>query len=221
MRKLDLEPCPFPFSSFREATGYYDCQSFSNIKGAHLKRLNANLISYMKQSWFIFSELFFLSLQTISQRAARAPPPPSTPPPLPAGIMPFNIQSKEWGSALWTLATDLQHLSPPRHPPTCLFSSSSSRYLPTAGAESSPKIAVILKKGGKYWELHLESVHIAVIRLILGKAGWHAFLSAAAVSVFVDAFFFFCGCLRDVKVEYSSQTLLLYKYCDWINRSQL
>ncbi|CAB1432535.1 unnamed protein product [Pleuronectes platessa] len=50
--------------------------------------------------------------------------------------MPFNIQSKEWGSALWTLATDLQHLSPPQHPPTCLFSSSSSRYLPTAAEDT-------------------------------------------------------------------------------------
>lgn len=40
---------PISIPSFCESTGYYDCQSFSNIK-AHLKRLNANLISYMKQS---------------------------------------------------------------------------------------------------------------------------------------------------------------------------
>lgn len=64
---------PISIPSFCESTGYYDCQSFSNIK-AHLKRLNANLISYMKQSWFTFPELFFLSLQTTTQRTPHTPP---------------------------------------------------------------------------------------------------------------------------------------------------
>lgn len=138
----DWAPCPFPFLSFCALAGYYDCQSFSNIK-AHLKRLNANLISYMKQSWFTFPELFFLSLQTTAQRTPCAP--------TVAGIMPFNTQSKEWGSALWTVATILQHLTSPASPHThinipgypCSFSS--SRYLPTAGAAASSKITLILK----------------------------------------------------------------------------
>ena len=149
-----------PLSASRP--GYYDCQSFFEHKGAHLKRLNANLISYMKQSWFIFPQLFFLSLQTTSQRT----PSPYPPTPL-AGITPFNIQSKEWGSALWTVATILQHLTPPTTtPPRYPFSFPSSRYLPTAGAAPGPEIAVILRE--KYWKLHLYSAHITVIRLFPG-----------------------------------------------------
>lgn len=91
---------------------WVDCLLWLSVifkhEGAHLKRLNANLISYMKQSWFIFPELFFPTLQTTE----RIPRFPSTHTPLLAGIMPFNIQSKELGSVLWTLATTP---NPPTH----------------------------------------------------------------------------------------------------------
>lgn len=80
VRKLDLAPCPFPFSSFLWVDRLLWLSVIFKHKGVHLKRLNANLISYMKQSWFIFPELFFLSLQTTSQRTPHTPlthyPPP-------------------------------------------------------------------------------------------------------------------------------------------------
>lgn len=97
-----LAYCPFSFPCFGELTNFYDCYSISNIK-AHVKRLNANLISYMKQSWFTFYESFFLGLQTTQ---CTPPSPPRAPI---AGIMPFNMQSKESGRALWTVATILRH----------------------------------------------------------------------------------------------------------------
>lgn len=74
VRKLDLAPCLFPFSFFLWVDRLLWLSVIFEHKGAHLKRLNANLISYMKQSWFIFPELFFLSLQTTSQRTPRTPP---------------------------------------------------------------------------------------------------------------------------------------------------
>lgn len=189
---------------------WVDCLLWLSVifkhEGAHLKRLNANLISYMKQSWFIFPELFFPTLQT-SQRTPRIP---STHTPLLAGIMPFNMQSKE--SVLWTLATA------PHPPPTCPFTF--SRYLPTAGAEPSPKITVILKKE-KYWEPNLDSAHITVIRLILGKLDDTPYYQRLLCLCLWMPISLFCGCLKDLNVVYLSQNLLLYKHCEWINRYSL
>ena len=90
-------------------------------KGPHLKRLNANLISYMKQSWFIFTKLFFPCLQTTSQH--RQPPCTHL---LQAGFTSFSIQSEERGSVLWTSAMVLLHLTAPTHtqthqPPTPIY----------------------------------------------------------------------------------------------------
>lgn len=105
-------------------------------KGAHLKRLNANLISYMKQSWFIFPALFFLSLQTPSQRTQRTPS-MDTPPQLESCLS--TSSQRNGKSSLWTVATLHQHLTPPPPPPAAFLQSISAHSRCRA-----PKIAAIL-----------------------------------------------------------------------------
>lgn len=172
-------------------------------KGAHLKKaqckshiLHETVLIYFPWA-FLPKSLNNLPTHSLHSLNPLKAPKPNPPHPHPAGILPFNMQSKEWGSALWTVATILQHLTTP---PTSSFSS--SRYLPTAGAATSPKIAVILK----HWELHLYSAHINAIHLILGKAGWHNLLSAAVVSVFVDTHFYFLCTSERSKIYYSIST---------------
>lgn len=167
----DLAGCPFPFSSFFDLLGLLWLSLMFQHKGAHLKGLNAKLISYMKQSWFIFPALFFLNLQTTIFL------------PHPSGITPFNMQSKHWGNVLWTVAMVLRHLSS-----TKPFSFASGPYLSTAGVEPSPKIAAILKRRQNTGNFIYTPLTEPVIHLIAGKAGWHTLLSAAAASVFVRAY---------------------------------
>lgn len=125
---------PISIPSFCESTGYYDCQSFSNIK-AHLKRLNANLISYMKQSWFTFLP------KSSNNHPTHSPHPPYS----------WNHAFQHPVKGMGKCSVDSCHDPPAPNPPSPPkhthnpFSFSSSWYLPTAGAAASPKITVILK----------------------------------------------------------------------------
>lgn len=167
-------------------------------EGAHLKRLNANLISYMKQSWFIFPELFFPTLQTTSQHT---PHTTSAHTPLLAGIVPFNIQSKEWGSVLWTVATAPK--AP--HPPPFLQSISAH-----SRCRAEPKDSSEIEK---YWELNLYSPHINIIRLIGAKLDDKPYYQQLLCLSLWMPIPFFCECLKDLNVVYSSQNLLRYTHC--------
>lgn len=181
-------------------------------KGAHLKRLNANLISYKKHSWFIFAKLFFLSRQTTSQPISHIP-----------SWLELHLSASSQRNR-----EVLCGWLPPYHPHTHICTPAPRLTYPlpcfpfppvnnsTAGVEPSPKIAEILTR-----EKVLETSFIlysgnCFFTFILGKAGRYTLLSVAVA-------FFVCGCLcfflcvKDLKLAYLSQNQVFFKYLHWLN----
>lgn len=194
MRKLDLAPCPFPSCASSDC---YDCQSFSNMKGLIWK-------GSMQISYLTWNSLDLFSLSFSSQLFKQPPNTLPTPPQhthLLAGIVPFNIQSKEWGSVLWTVATAPKA---PHLPPFLQSISAHSR------CRAEPKDSSDIEK---YWELNLYSPHINIIRLIGAKLDDKPYYQQLLCLSLWMPIPFFCECLKDLNVVYSSQNLLRYTHC--------
>lgn len=105
-------------------------------KGAHLKRPNANFISYMKQSWFIFTKLIFPCLQTAALHSF----PCRLAPRLAAAVVRNRRALCGWyhgPRAPKRPTTHSRTHASPLHPTHTPFY---SQYIPTVGVQPSPNI---------------------------------------------------------------------------------
>lgn len=177
-------------------------------KGAHLKGLNANLISYMKQSWFIFPELFFLSLQTTFPTHSPHPPQHT---PRPGWNHAFQHAVKGMGKCSVDGCHDPPAPNPPTHPPTHPF----FLFLQSISAHSrclaEPKDSSDIEREvlGTSFILCSHNCHSSSSGQ---SCTTHLIISSCCVWVGGCLFLFSVDGLKDLNLS-------LYKHWDWINRS--
>lgn len=174
-------------------------------KGDHLKRPNANFISYMKQSWFIFAKLFFPCLQTT---ALHTLPPP-------AFLQPYretgerSMDGYHSPRAPKRPATHSQIHASPLHP-THIFLQSIS-----ASSRCSTKPKHTKKKKKVKGSLFKLSSH-RCFPFYFCKVGWYTFWSAVVcfVVVLYEGFFL---CMKDLKMPYFAPESAAFQTL-WLNK---